>query len=121
MALPPIVTHVSRVLPPMLLKVGISYAGLWFLQSTSLLPLQMPAWVSVFLSILAIPILSRLQSAFQERKYKRDAAANAAAPVPSLPLTPWQAVTALRKSYTTSPTPSKSSVLLTVTYINVII
>lgn len=111
MSLPPIITHVSRVLPPMLLKAAVAYFSMWLIwnRSTSSTGMRIPVWLLVILSVLFIPDISRLQAIAKEHKYKRDAVANAALPVPTLPLSSWQAAKALRKSFATSPTPSKPS------------
>jgi len=117
MAIPPIVTHVFRVLPPMLLKAGIVYASLWLLQNRSSIALQIPAWLAVIASLVAIPVISNLQGFIKEHKYNRDAALNGATPVPILPLTAWQAIGALRTSFTSSKTPSEYDLIVYCAYI----
>ena len=106
MAIPPIVTHAFLVLPPMLLKASVVYGSLWFLQNHSPIALSIPTWLAVIASLIAIPVVSSLQGFVKEHKYNRDAALNGAMPVPVLPLTAWQAIGAIRKSFTTSMTPS---------------
>jgi len=108
MAFPPIITHVFRVLPPMLLKASVVYGSLWFLQHQSPTALLIPTWLAVIASLVAIPVVSSLQGFVKEHKYNRDAALNGAMPVPILPLTAWQVIVAIRKSFTTSATPSMS-------------
>jgi len=111
MAIPPVATHASRVLPPMLLRAGVTYACLQFLQSRTrnALILSIPNWLVVVLSIIAVPVITRVEAFIKEHKYERDAVLNGATTAYTIPLSAWEVVTELRKSFTTSATPSKFS------------
>jgi len=89
MAVPPIITHLSRVLPPVLMIASILYAGLWLLQRKSSIALQIPTWFAFVVCLSALPASTILQAFFNERKYNRDAARKGAMLVPMLPLTGW--------------------------------